>query len=188
MLDTGHHLEIHGNAEYDRYTLRSHDYLNFFPLYRDYAEKRRADMPGVELLDEQGVPLLLDRFPVEDRYQSFQLFQRGVRWRTLSEAIHNKLRSPVKELFDEWQTGFSFTSSVNEQQQRELIAKLKIPSVRYLDYYTGDYDHIGHLSDDPVAQLHVIESIDAFVGRVWAAIQASPLADSTALILVSTTA
>ena len=185
MLDTGHHLEVHGNAEYDRYTLRSHDYLNFFPLYRAYAENKRADMPGVELLDEQGVPLLIDRFPIGARYQSFQLFQRGVRWKTLSEAIHNKLRSPLRELFDEWQTGFSFTSSINEQQERELIANLKDPNVRYLDYYTGDYDHVAHLADDALAQRRVIESIDALVGRVWAAIAKSPLADSTALVLVS---
>jgi hypothetical protein len=185
MLDTGQHLEIHGNAEYDRYTLRSHDYLNFFPLYREYARKKRADMPGTELLDEQGVPLLIDRFGVENRYQSFQLFQRGVRWRTLSEGIRNKLKSPLKELFDEWQTGFSFTSSVNQQLERELIGKLSDPNVRYLDYYTGDYDHVAHLADDPVAQLRVIQSLDALVGRVWAAIEASPLADSTALLLIS---
>lgn len=185
LLDTGHHLEVRGNAEYDRYTLRVQDYLNFFPLYRDYARKKRADMAGPELLDEQGVPLLIDRFPVEDRYQSFQLFQRGVRWRTLSEGIRNKLRSPLKELFDEWQTGFSFTSSVNEQLERELIAKLKDPNIRYLDFYTGDYDHVAHLADDPLAQLRVIESLDALVGRVWSAIEASPLADSTVLVLVS---
>jgi hypothetical protein len=185
MLDTGRHLEIHGNAEYDRYTLRSHDYLNFFPLYREYARKKRADMAGTELLDEQGAPLLIDRFQPEARYQSFQLFQRGVRWRTLSEGIRNKFRAPINELFDEWQTGFSFTSSVNQQLEREMLAKLKDPNVRYLDYYTGDYDHVAHLADDPLAQLRIIESLDALVGRVWAAIEASPLADSTALILVS---
>src|SRR5262245_32143118 len=32
LLDTGRHLEIRGNAEYDRYTLRSYDHLNFFPF------------------------------------------------------------------------------------------------------------------------------------------------------------
>jgi Type I phosphodiesterase / nucleotide pyrophosphatase len=185
MLDSGHHLEIRGNAEYDRYTLRSHDYLNFFPLYRDYARKKRADMPGPELLDEEGVPLLIDRFAPDARYQSFQLFQRGVRWTTLSEGIRNKLKSPIKELFDEWQTGFSFTSSINQQLEREMIAKLQDPNIRYLDYYTGDYDHVAHLADDPLAQLRVIESIDSLVGRVWAAIASSPFADSTALVLVS---
>ncbi len=185
MLDTGHHLEIRGNAEYDRYTLREHDYLNFFPLYRDYSRKKRADMTGPELLDEQGVPLLIDRFPVQQRYEGFQLFQRGVRLKSLSEGLQNKLKTPIKELFDEWQTGFAFTSTISEQMERELLAKLKDPTIRYLDYYNGDYDHVAHLADDPLAQYHVIESIDSFVGRVWSAIQASPLADSTALILVS---
>ncbi len=185
MLDTGRHLEVRGNAEYDRYTLRSHDYLNFFPLYRDYSEKRRADMPGTELLDEQGVPLLIDRFPVEDRYEAFQLFQRGVRLKSLSEGLQNKLTTPVKDLFDEWQTGVSFASAISGEMEKELFDKLKDPNVRYLDYYSGDYDHVAHLAEDPVAQLRVMESIDALVGKVWAAIQASPLADSTALVLVS---
>ena len=31
MLDTGHKLLIHGNAEYDRFTGHVYDYLNFFP-------------------------------------------------------------------------------------------------------------------------------------------------------------
>jgi hypothetical protein len=51
ILDTGRHLEIRGNSEYDRYTLRPYDYLNFFPFYVGYARNRRVDMPGVEVLD-----------------------------------------------------------------------------------------------------------------------------------------
>src|SRR5271163_4479411 len=87
MLDTGRHLEIRGNAEYDRYTLRGFDYLNFFPFYVSTARKRQADMPGVELLDDNDVPLLIDRFPFAERYQSFQLYQRGVRWKTLESTL-----------------------------------------------------------------------------------------------------
>src|ERR1700722_10842540 len=87
MLDTGRHLEIRGNAEYDRYTLRVYDYLNFFPFYVGYAQKRQADMPGVAILDENHVPLLIDRFPFAGRYQSFQLYQRGVRWKTLESSL-----------------------------------------------------------------------------------------------------
>ncbi|MGH9612968.1 MAG: hypothetical protein ACRD4P_07810 [Bryobacteraceae bacterium] len=37
LLDTGRHLAIRGNAEYDRHTLRVYDYLNFFPFYVNYA-------------------------------------------------------------------------------------------------------------------------------------------------------
>lgn len=179
-------LEIRGNAEYDRYTLRVFDYLNFFPFYLGNAVSKRVDMPGVELLDEMAVPLLIDRFSNEQRFQSFQLLQRGVRWTTLEGSLKNKFISrPLKELFDEWQIGFSMSSSVSEQTERDLLEKLKDPSVRYLDYFTGEFDHVAHLTSDHVTQLHTIESLDALVGRIWAAIATSPLADTTALILVS---
>src|ERR1700736_6281883 len=52
LLDTGQHLQIHGNAEFDRYTYHVDDYLNFFPFYLGYARSRREDMPGVEVLDD----------------------------------------------------------------------------------------------------------------------------------------
>jgi len=185
LLDTGRHLEIRGNAEFDRYTLRGYDYLNFFPFYLGYAMNRRADMPGVELLDEHRVPLLIDRFTPDERYQSFQLLQRGVRWQTLEASLKGKFGRPLKDLFDEWQTGFSMTSSVNEQTERELLANLRNPAVHYLDYFTGEFDHTAHLTNDRVAQFHVIEELDALIGRVWAAIAASPLARTTALIVVS---
>src|SRR3954465_6484204 len=68
LLDTGRPLEIRGNVEYDRYTLRPYDYLNFFPFYLAYAKSDRVDTRGVEVLDEAGIPLLLDRFPYEQRY------------------------------------------------------------------------------------------------------------------------
>ncbi|MBV9938375.1 MAG: hypothetical protein JO150_07730, partial [Acidobacteriaceae bacterium] len=60
MLDTGQHTVIRGNVEYDRYTGRVYDYLNFFPFYIGYARKRQIDMPGVEVLDRAGIPLVLD--------------------------------------------------------------------------------------------------------------------------------
>src|SRR5690242_971528 len=51
LLETGQHLQIKGNVEFDRYTLHSYDYLNFFPLYIAGAMGTRVDMPGVEVLD-----------------------------------------------------------------------------------------------------------------------------------------
>jgi hypothetical protein len=186
MLDTGRHLEIRGNAEYDRYTLRVFDYLNFFPFYVANSEKRQADMPGVELLDQNHVPLLIDRFPFAQRYQSFQLYQRGVRWKTLESSFRTKFTSrPIKDLFDEWQTGFSLASAISEQTEREVLEKLRNPDIHYIDYFTGDFDHTSHLTGDRVAILHVLESLDAMVGRVWAGIALSPYPKSTALILIS---
>jgi hypothetical protein len=63
LLDTGQHLQIHGNAEFDRYTYHVYDYMNFFPFYVGYARLHRVDMPGVEVMDSLGIPLLIDYFP-----------------------------------------------------------------------------------------------------------------------------
>ncbi len=186
MLDTGRHLQIHGNVEYDRYTLRPWDYLNFFPFYVGYARSKHVDMPGVELLDQQDVPLLIDRFPYDQRYQSFQLLQRGIRWSTLESTLTGKFASrPLKDLFDEWQTGFSMSSGVNEATEKDVLRELKDPNIRYLDLFTGEYDHVAHLTSDRVAQLHVLQSLDALAGRLWTAIATSPYPDSTLLVLVS---
>src|SRR3982751_5532497 len=44
MLDTGQHLQIKGNVEYDRLTLHTYDYLNFLPFYVSNVGQRRVDM------------------------------------------------------------------------------------------------------------------------------------------------
>jgi Type I phosphodiesterase / nucleotide pyrophosphatase len=185
LLDTGQHLQIHGNAEFDRYTGHVYDYMNFFPFYLSYARSRKVDMPGVEVLDEQKIPLLIDHFPYPATYQSFQLYQRGVRWETLKEALPNRFSRSLRELLDEWTIGFGLSSSVEEQTERELIAKLNDPSIRYLDYFTGDFDHTAHATADVVSQRLALQRIDALIGRVWTAIQASPLAAQTVLAAVS---
>jgi hypothetical protein len=185
LLDTGQHLQIHGNAEFDRYSGHVYDYMNFFPFYVGYARNRRVDMPGVEVLDDQKVPLLIDRFPYPAIYQSFQLYQRGVRWETLKEALPHHLSRGLRELLDEWTIGFGLSSSVEEQTERELIAKLSDPSVQYLDYFTGDFDHVAHATSDVASQRLALQRIDGLIGRVWSAIQASPLAAQTVLVAVS---
>ena len=186
MLDTGQHLVIRGNAEYDRYTMRVYDYLNFFPFYVNYARSRRVDMPGVEVLDEAGVPLLIDRYNVEQRYQALQLYQRGILWKTLQGTLVHRItsRSP-SQLFNEWQLGFEMGRGLSEQIERELVQKLNDPKVLYLDFFFGDYDHIGHLTNDAAAQYVVIRRLDALAGRIWTAIQASPLAQQTIFVLLS---
>jgi len=106
LLDTGQHLQIHGNAEFDRYTGHVYDYMNFFPFYLSYARWHKVDMPGVEVLDQQKIPQLIDRFPYPAAYQSFQLYQRGVRWETLKEALPHHFSHGFRELLDEWTIGF----------------------------------------------------------------------------------
>jgi hypothetical protein len=185
LLDTGQHLQIHGNAEFDRYTYHVYDYMNFFPFYIGYARSHRVDMPGVEVLDSLGIPLLIDYFPYAATYQSFQIFQRGVRWKTLQDALPHRLSHSLRELLDEWTIGFELGSAVEDQTERELIAKLSDPSVQYLDYFTGDFDHVAHAASDAASQRLALQRIDALIGRVWTAIESSALGAQTVLIAVS---
>ncbi|MEI9811193.1 MAG: alkaline phosphatase family protein [Acidobacteriota bacterium] len=185
LLDTGRQLEIHGNVEYDRYTLRPYDYLNFVPYYFSAATSGRIDMRGVELLDEIGVPLLFDRFQPGERYQTVQLLQRGVQWDTLKSALKRLVAKAPREALDEWIIGPSLGSSVYGEYAQALIEALKNPNIHYLDYFTGEYDHVAHLTNDPVSQAHELDGLDVLVGNVWTAIEQSPLASSTALVLIS---
>jgi hypothetical protein len=186
LLDTGKYLQIRGNVEYDRYTLRVYDYLNFLSFYFGYPISRHIDMPGVELLDEAGLPLLVDRFPYEQRFQSLQLLQRGLKLNSFPGVLKRVVAaSSPKDFLDEWQLGLPLAASVYRQTEAELIRDLKDPRIRYLDYFTGDYDHVAHLTADRVSQRRALEELDALVGRVWNAIAVSPLAAHTALVLVS---
>ncbi|HVF57844.1 MAG TPA: alkaline phosphatase family protein [Pyrinomonadaceae bacterium] len=186
LLDTGQHLQIRGNVEFDRYTLHSYDYLNFIPFWIANVGGVRVDMPGVELLDEMGLPLVADAYPYDERHLSFQLYQRGTRWTSLQRGLQNRFTSRTpRELFDEWNTGFEARSIIMEQMERELLEKLNDPKIRYLDFYTTDYDHAAHHNHDRLTHLRALQELDALIGRVWMAIQKTPQAADTALVLVS---
>ncbi|HEX8096938.1 MAG TPA: alkaline phosphatase family protein, partial [Pyrinomonadaceae bacterium] len=185
LLDTGQHLQIKGNVEFDRYTLRSYDYLNFIPFYFGSALGMHVDTPGPELLDQIGVPLLVDAFTHGERYTSFQLHQRGLSWNTLQLAARNRLRRTPRELVDEWTVGMDARDIVTAQTEREIVERLNDPRQRYFDIKTVEYDHAAHHNNDPETQLAALKHIDGMVGRVWAAIQKSDFADETALIVVS---
>ncbi|MEW5976073.1 MAG: alkaline phosphatase family protein [Acidobacteriota bacterium] len=186
ILDTGRHSVIKGNAEYDRFNLRCDDYLNFFSFYLRYSVGRRVDMPGVEVLDEMGIPLLVDAFQPTARFQGFQLFQRGARISTLRRSLKRLLvgRGP-KGLVDEWTMGLDGGKAVFEQLEKELMTRLQDPHVRYLDYFTASYDHLAHVNPDRQSQVEALREIDGLVGRIWTAIQQSPLAQETVLLLLS---
>lgn len=186
MLDTGQHSQIKGNVEFDRYTLHSYDYLNFVPYYLAYAREERVDMPGVEVLDEVGTPLLLDAYPFDERYMGFQLYQRGLRWTTLQRGLQNRFttRTP-RELVDEWTMGLGVRNIIMDQLERELIEKLSNPRIRYLDFYTTEFDHRTHHNRDAQSQLLALQDLDAILGRIWTAIQKTPQAAETALVMVS---
>ena len=185
LLDTGQHMEIRGNAEFDRYTYHVYDYLNFFPFYFGYALSRRVDMPGVEVLDQIGIPLLYDRFPYQDAYQSFQLYQRGVRWKTLQRGVQRRFHKSPRDLLDEWTTGFEIGSTVQDEMEHDLIRALADPRIQYLDYFSGDFDHIAHLTPDVASQNSELRQIDSVIGRIWSTVEATPQAPTTAMVVVS---
>jgi Type I phosphodiesterase / nucleotide pyrophosphatase len=185
LLDTGQHLQIKGNVEFDRYTLHSYDYLNFFPLYVNGIKGSRIDMPAVEVLDSLGIPLLADAYPHDERYVTFSLFLRGARYSTLQNGLQNRFSKSAKDLFDEWTMGFEIRNLVNDQLVREMIDKLANPKLRYLDLFIEDFDHVAHHNNDAQSQLVVLKRMDAIIGQVWTTIKKSPLGDETALVLVS---
>ena len=184
MLDTGHHAIIRGNVEYDRFTGEVYDYLNFFPLYIGYARQRQVDMPGVEVLDRAGIPLVIDRFPHRQTFQSFQLFQRGVNWLTLEGILKRRFSSKAIFSMLEGATP-SYDSLLETQTQDDLTAGLDNPEILYLDLYIGSVDHEGHATNDAAAMLKKFRQVDTIAGQIWTAIQKSPCADSTLFVLVS---
>ena len=185
MLDTGQHAVIRGNVEYDRFTGQVYDYLNFFPFYIGYARKRAVDMPGVEVLDRAGIPLFIDRFQYPQISQSFQLFQRGVRWTTLQHALQRAFSG--KKLLNSLETtgSTSFDQALAQETESQLETELKNPGVLYLDLFTGDIDHEGHATSDPAALFHELQNLDTLTGHIWSTIEKGPLAAQTLLVMVS---
>ena len=185
LIDTGQHLQIKGNVEFDRAMLHAYDYLNFIPFYAQQAAGGSVDMPGTEVLDSVGVRLLLDAYDSYERVQGYQLYQRGPRLATLKNASEEHFLKHPARLATELVSGFEVRNIVFDQTERELEAKLNDPRVRYLDLLAMSFDHTAHHNNDRDSHLEVLRELDAVVGRVWTAIEKSPMAAETALIIVS---
>jgi hypothetical protein len=187
LIDTGQHLQIKGNVEFDRYTMQTYDYLNFIPFYIQATIGKRIDMQGVEVMDSLGIPLLSDAFPRNERHATFSLFQRGPRYATFQKALENRVRTAPRELFDEWAMGggTGLRNAVPDQFLRDLIEGLNNPRLRYLELVNTDFDHTSHHNNDRDSHLTALKELDGMVGQIWTAIQKTPLASETALIVVS---
>ena len=186
QLDTGQHLQIKGNVEFDRIALHAYDYLNFFPYYVKYGLKKTADMPAVEVMDQLGIPLLSDLFPFEKKYVSQQLYQRGNDWAPIGSAFLNMLPRNKEDALDEWTLGLPVRTAVNDQNVRDIIGKLiKRNEIDYLDLYSVTFDHASHHFNDTAIRFEALSQVDRAVGLIWTAIQRSPRAAETALVLVS---
>ena len=144
MLDTGQHLHIKGNVEFDRDILHTYDYLNFIPFYFKQAIRGNVDMPGTEVLDAIGVRLMLDAYDNYERLPGGQLYERGSQLALLERAGRSHfLKNPI-QLAGEFISGFEVRNIVYDQIVREMIEKLNDPRVRYMDMWTGSFDHVAH--------------------------------------------
>ncbi|MGI9054261.1 MAG: alkaline phosphatase family protein, partial [Pyrinomonadaceae bacterium] len=186
ILDTGQHLQIKGNVEYDRLTLHGYDYLNFFPYYIDYGFNKVVDMPAVEVLNQLKIPILSDVFPFENRYTSPQLIQRGNSWKVLGNGFIKFYPRNVDDFIDEWTIGFEYLNLMLNQNERDIIYKLNNrPNIKYFDYYTGGVDHTAHHNNYEKSRINALQELDRVIGRIWTAIESSPEADETALVVLS---
>jgi hypothetical protein len=185
LVDTGQHLQIKGNVEFDRDILHTYDYLNFIPFYFKQALRGNVDMPGTEVLDSVGVPLLMDAYDNYERLPGGQLYERGSQLAMLQRAGQTHfLKNPI-QLAGEFIGGFEVRNVVYDQIVQEMIEKLNDPRVRYLDMWTGSFDHVAHHNNDRESHLASLRELDAILGRLWTAIQKSAMASETALIVVS---
>ena len=187
MLDTGQHMQVKGNVEFDRFTLQTYDYLRFFAFYLDNYRKIRADMPAAEVMSQLQIPLLVDMFPYERRYHSPQLYQRDNRWLWhLGEGFINLFPRDPLELMNEYSMGFEFLAMTVKQNERDIAEQLITrPEFDYLDYYDTAFDHVMHDNNDERSRLIELKKLDATLGRFWTGIQRSTRADETALVLLS---
>ncbi len=186
QLDTGQHLQIKGNVEYDRYTLHTYDYLFIFPFYSSYLLGKKVDMPASEVLDQLKIPLLCDAFPYERRYTAQQLYQRGNNWGNLAGGFINLYPGNPRDFIDEWTLGLDFRNITINQTERDIIDKVvKRPDIDYFDYYETNFDHVEHHTNDDASKLPILKGLDSTIGRIWVAIQSSSRADETAMVLIS---
>ncbi len=186
QLDTGQHMQIKGNVEYDRYTLHAYDYLNFFPYYKDYGLSKKVDMPAAEVLDQLKIPLVCDAFPFDRRYTSPQLYQRGNDWGLLASGFLKLYPGSPGDLADEWTLGLNFRGMTIDQSVRDIAEKvIKRPEIDFFDYYDVSFDHISHHNNDDDSRLVELKKLDRVIGKLWVAIQSSSRADETAMILIS---
>ena len=185
LVDTGQHLQIKGNVEFDRDILHTYDYLNFLPFIAKQATRGNVDMPGTEVLDTVRVPILVDAYDNYQRKVGSQLYGRGAPIALLQRAAESKfLRNPI-DLAAEFVSGLETRNIIFDQEERELVEKLKDPRVGYLDLLMMSFDHNAHHNNDRDSHLHTLQEIDAVIGRLWTAIQKSPMAADTAFVIVS---
>ena len=187
MLDSGQHMQVKGNVEFDRFTQETYDYLRFFAFYYDNFRKLRADMPAAQVMSQLRIPLLVDAFPYVHRYHSPQLYQRDNPWLgMLGAGAVNLIPRNKTDFLNEFALGFEYMRMTVLQNEREIADRVvTMPQIDYFDYYDTNFDHVMHDNNDERSRLIELKSLDLTLGRFWTGIQESSRADETAMVLLS---
>jgi hypothetical protein len=150
MVDTGQHMQVKGNVEFDRFTLQIYDYLRFFAFYLDNFRGLRTDMPAAELMDQLKTPLLVDLFPFEKRYHSGQLYQRDNHWMgNLGAGFVGMFPPDRTDILNEYSLGFPFLQMTVLQNEHEIAERvITWPQIDYFDYFDPSFDHVLHDNND----------------------------------------
>ena len=164
LIDTGQHLQIKGNVEFDRYIFHTYDYLNFIPFYFKQAYRGNVDMPGTEVIDSLGLPLLMDAYDNYQRLPGSQLYGRGARLAHFATRGASTVSKNPMQLAQEFYVGLDLRHAVFSQYERELIEALNDPRIRYLDLFDMSFDHAAHHTNDRESHLAVLRKFDCAAG------------------------
>jgi hypothetical protein len=129
--------------------------------------------------------LSIDAFGYMHTRESFQLFQRGVYWPTLKHALRRHFSKSDMLATLEHAGAPSFEEALDDETASELTSALQQAKILYLDFFTASLDHAAHATNDPAALYQVLRRLDTLTGRIWTAIQNSPMADQTIFAVVS---
>ena len=137
-------------------------------------------------MNDLKIPILSDAFDYEKRYTSPQILQKGLSWKVMGNSFVKFYPKDPADFIDEWTIGFDYRNMILNQNERDIIFKLKNrPEVEYFDYFTGSVDHASHHNNDIKTRLAAMQDLDRVIGRIWTAIESAPDADKTAIVLVS---
>lgn len=185
ILDTGRSGVIKGNWEVDRHTGEPVDYLNIVDYHYEAARSRRTYPRCVEMLDAAGIPMISDAFRFEERETGIQLLRRGTQFLKLLDVGLEPVKGSLGEMVGDLVIGVDFERSFDVEMRKSLLAAIRNPAIRYVDYYGPHFDHAVHADNDEEQVAGALVAIDRIVGEAYSALVESGTADQTVLVVVS---
>ena len=168
------HAVIRGNVEYDRYhraDLRLPECVSF--LYRLCNVNTLSTCRELKCSIEPVFRLLLIAFRYDQTLQSFPTLPARSELDDPKKCACAKLLGQVSRI-GWWNrpSRFRLSSSLSKEVESVMGARDPRPEFSLSRFLYGlTRDHEGHATSDPDALLHVMQELDALLGRVWTAIE-----------------